>query len=288
MVLDADTPSSTGTLAFARRFPDRFFNVGISEQDLVSTAAGLAIAGKTPVAAAFSMFLMRAWEQIRNTIARDGLNVKLVGTHSGLSDYMDGASHQSFEDIALTRVLPGFTVLVPSDPVATRDLVARALLEHRGPVYIRLGRDNAPEIYERGEEFPIGGAKVLEDAGDIAIFSAGAMTGVAVEVAERLRGKGYRAGVVDVYSVKPVDRDTIVRQAVKAGLAVTIEDHSIHGGLGSLVAEILSETRPVRVVRIGVEDSFGASARSYKRLLDHMGLTPEKISSLLIERGVLA
>jgi transketolase len=283
VVLDADTPRSTGTLAFAEAFPDRFFNLGISEQDLVGTAAGLAVAGKTPVAAAFAVFLMRAWEQIRNTVARDGLNVKLVGTHSGLSDYMDGSSHQCLEDIALTRVLPGFTVVVPADTVATKKIVLEAVLEHRGPVYIRLGRDNAPRIYDSHEEFPLGGSKTLRDAVDVVLFSYGPMLGVALEAARRLGEEGVSAGVVDVYTLKPVDVSNIVRQAKRVGLVVTVEDHSVYGGLGSIVAEVLAEHLPRRLLRIGVRDRFGASSRSYVELLEYMGLTPDKVASRVLE-----
>lgn len=283
IVLDADTPNSTGTAAFARKYPGRFVNVGISEQDLVTTAAGLAIAGKVAVASAFAMFLMRAWEQIRNTIARDGLNVKLIGTHSGLQDFMDGASHQCFEDIALMRVLPGFTVLAPADAAATKAIVLDTILNHPGPAYIRLGRDNAPTIYDEGEEFPIGGSKVLEDAGDVVIFSYGPMLGVTEEVAKELRRRGVLAGVVDLYSIKPADSATIVKQAARAGLVVTIEDHRVVGGIGSLVAEVLADTAtPRRVLRVGVGEVFGASARSYEQLLEYMGLTPSRISSIIM------
>jgi len=283
VVLDADTPNSTGTAAFARIYPRRFVNVGISEQDLVTTAAGLAIVGKVAVATAFAMFLMRAWEQIRNTIARDHLNVKLIGTHAGLQDFMDGASHQCFEDIALMRVLPGFTVLAPADTVATKATILDVVLNHPGPTYIRLGRDNAPMIYDDGEEFPIGGSKVLEDAGDIVIFSYGPMLGVSREVAKELRHQGIHAGLVDVYSIKPVDSATIVKQAAKANLIVTIEDHRVIGGVGSVVAEILTETAtPRRVLKVGIGERFGASARSYGQLLEYMGLTPRRISSLIV------
>ncbi len=278
VVLDADTPKSTGTLAFARKFPERFINIGISEQDLVATAAGMALAGKTPIAAAFAMFLMRAWEQVRNTIARDKLNVKLVATHAGLSDFMDGASHQSFEDIALMRTLPGFTIIAPASPTATKKLVLEATLNHEGPVYIRLGRDNAPNIYTESDEFPIGGSKIVEDAVDVAIFSFGPMLGVALEAIKILRRQGIQAGLIDVYTIKPIDRDTIIKQSAKAHLVVCVEDHNIHGGLGSAVAEVLSESMPRRILRIGVNDSFGASARSYQQLLAYMGLTPERIA----------
>ena len=284
-MLDADTPTSTGTILFARRFPERFINLGISEQDMVSTAAGLAIAGKKPVAAAFSMFLMRAWEQIRNTVARDRLNVTLVGTHAGFSDFMDGASPQCFEDIALTRVLPGFTVVAPADAAAARDLVRRAVAEHAGPVYIRLGRENSPGIYGEGEEFPIGGSRILEDAGDVLLVSYGPILGVTLEVARLLRRQGVGAGDLDLYTLKPVDKDALVSQASRSALVVTVEDHSVHGGLGSIVAETLSEHSPTRVLRIGVEDRFGASSRSYRELLEYMGFTPERLAERI--RGEL-
>ena len=281
VVLDADTPRSTGTILFAERFPERFVNVGISEQDLVATAAGLAIAGKIPVAAAFAVFLMRGWEQIRNTIARDGLNVKLVGTHSGFSAHLDGSSHQSLEDIAVMRTLPRFTVLVPADAVAVRSLTRQAVLEHRGPLYMRLGRDNAPVVYSEEEELRIGGARVLEEAGDAVIFTCGAMVGVALEASRILAGKGLRVGVVDVYTVKPLDEETILRQARKAGLVVTLEEHSVVGGLGSAIAELLAEKMPKRVLRLGVAEAFGTSARSYEQLLEYMKLAPSHVAKAI-------
>jgi transketolase len=249
-------------------------------------AAGLAIAGKKPVAVAFSMFLMRGWEQIRNSIARDSLNVKLVGTHSGLSDHMDGSSHQCFEDIALMRALPGFTVLSPSDPRAAEELILRAI-EHRGPVYVRLGRDNAPLIYGEGESFRIGGSRVIEDSGDAVIFSHGPMVGVALEASKILKSRGVRVGVVDVYSLKPADTETIVKQSSRASLVVSLEDHSVVGGLGSLIAETLSElgSGAPRLLRIGLE-GFGTSSRDYWALLDYMGLSPLKVARRI--EGALA
>ena len=281
VVLDADTPGSTGSILFARRFPDRFFNVGISEQDLVSTAAGLAVGGKVPVVTGFAMFLMRAWEQVRNVVSRDGLNVKIVATHAGLSDHMDGASHQCFEDVALMRVLPGFTVAAPADVVAARDIVLRAVLEHRGPVYVRLGRENSPGIYESGEEFPLGGARVLVEGGDVTVFSYGPMLGVARGLVGVLRSRGVDAGLVDVYTLKPVDRGVVAREAGRSGRAVTLEDHSVYGGLGSVVAEVLAEVGGGRLLRLGV-DGFGSSSRSYEALLEFMGFTPERLASRVL------
>ena len=286
VVLDADTASSTGSIEFSRRFPERFLNVGISEQDLIGTAAGIAIAGLRPVALAFSSFIMRAWEQIRNTISRDSLRVTIIGTHAGFSDYMDGASHQALEDIALMRVLPGFTIAVPADETATHQLVRVLVEDSRGPSYMRIGRDNAPRIYESGEEFRIGSCKVLEEGSDVVVFSMGAMVGVALEASRLLRRKGLSVGVVDVYSVKPVDEPCIVGRSRGAGLVVTLEEHSIYGGLGSLVSEVLSERLPRRVYRIGVRDAFGSSAGSYEELLRFMGLDPCTVAGSIA--GVLS
>ncbi|MEB3859994.1 MAG: transketolase family protein [Desulfurococcales archaeon] len=283
VVLDADTMSSTGSLEFSRRFPERFVNVGISEQDLIGTAAGMAVAGLRPVAVAFSSFIMRAWEQIRNTISRDSLDVTIVGTHAGLSDYMDGSSHQALEDIALMRVLPGFTVAVPADEVATYALTRALIEESRGPSYMRIGRDNAPKVYERGEEFKIGECKVHEDGSDAVIMAIGPMVGAAMEVSRILGKRGLSVGVVDVYSIKPVDEHCIVKKAKDSGLVVTLEEHNVHAGLGGLVAEILSEKLPRRIYRIGVRDRFGTSARSYEELLRFMGLDPCSVAKSLTE-----
>jgi len=283
VVLDADTARSTGTLVFAKKFPERFVNIGISEQDLVDTAAGLAIAGKTPVAAAFSMFMLRAFEQIRNTIARDALNVKLVGTHSGLSAVIDGASHQSLEDLAVYRAIPNMTVVSPADAEATRVLVSRAIEEHRGPLYMRLGRDNAFRVYDDAEDLKIGDVSVLRDGGDVVFISVGPMVWVSLQASEILRAKGIDAGVVDAYTLKPLDRQAIVKIASRARLVVTVEEHNVIGGLGSAVAEVLAEEKPTRMLRIGVNDSFGSSARSYEELLEFFGLTPRAVVKRVLE-----
>ncbi|MEB3780920.1 MAG: transketolase family protein [Desulfurococcales archaeon] len=283
VVLDADTARSTGTLAFAKKYPERFINIGISEQDLVDTAAGLAIAGKTPVAAAFSMFMLRAFEQIRNTVARDSLNVKLVGTHSGLSAVIDGASHQSLEDLAVYRAIPNMTVVSPADAIATRILVSRAIEEHRGPLYMRLGRDNAFRVYDDSEDFRIGGFRVIRDGSDVMILSIGPMVWVSLQASEILMAKGIDAGVVDVYTLKPLDRRGIVKVVSRTGLVVTVEEHNIIGGLGSAIAEVLAEEKPSKMLRIGVNDSFGSSARSYDELLEFFGLTPKAVAKRILE-----
>ncbi len=277
VVLDADTTRSTGTLLFAKKYPERFLNIGISEQDLISTAAGLAIAGKIPVATAFAMFLLRGWEQIRNTIARDQLNVKIVGTHAGLSAYIDGSSHQCLEDIAVMRVIPNMSVIVPADAVATYNLTFKAIEEHRGPLYMRLGRDNSPRIYGNNDELLIGKAKILEEGEDITLLACGSAVGLALEVSKCMKKMGISAEVIDVYTIKPLDSSTILRSIRKTGRAATIEEHSIIGGLGSAVSEVLSETYPVRITRIGIKDTFGTSARNYSDLLSFFELTVQHI-----------
>ncbi|MEM1619740.1 MAG: transketolase family protein [Fervidicoccaceae archaeon] len=283
VVLDADTARSTGTFAFAEMFPHRFFNIGISEQDLISTAAGMAIAGLLPVAVAFASFMMRGWEQIRNTVARDRLNVKLVGTHAGLSAHIDGSSHQALEDLALTRVLPGFTVVSPADAIATRELLRCALEEVVGPVYVRLGRDNALEVYERGDSLRLGRASVLRDGEDVLVVACGPMVRIALEASKLAEKVGLRAMVVDLHTIKPPDSRALVEHARRTGCVLTLEEHSVVGGLGSTVAEVLSEEYPVPLRRIGIRESFGTSARSYEELLAHYGLTPEKVLDEIIK-----
>ncbi|MBP1912796.1 transketolase family protein [Thermococcus stetteri] len=274
VVLDADVKSSTKTAYFERAFPERFIQVGISEQDIVSTAAGLAVAGKIPVVSAFAAFLMRAWEQIRNTIARDNLNVKLVPTHSGFSDHMDGSSHQCLEDIALMRVLPNMTVVVPADAPSVPVLL-RQVIELEGPVYMRLGRDHAPRVYER-PGLELGKASVLRKGSDVLLVATGVMVSVALEAARKLEERGISAGVIDMHTIKPLDEETLLRLASRVELVITLEEHSIYGGLGGAVAEVLSEKMPKRLIRIGTT-KFGRSSRDYFALLERYGLTAENV-----------
>jgi len=278
VVLDADVKGSTKTIYFEQAFPDRFFQIGISEQDLISTAAGFAIAGKIPVASAFAAFMMRAWEQIRNTVARDNLNVKIITTHSGFSDFMDGSSHQCLEDIALMRVLPNMKVLVPADAHATGVLL-KQMVEGEGPFYMRLGRDYTVKVYN-GEELEIGKAEILREGEDVFLIACGFMVSVALEVAEKL--KDLSVGVADFHTIKPFDENTLLKIAKKANLIVTLEEHSISGGLGGAVAEVLSEKMPKRVIRIGAEE-FGRSSRDYLALLDFHGLSADKIAKRVVE-----
>ncbi len=278
VVVDADVFKSTKTQYFAKRFSERFITVGISEQDLVDVAAGLALGGKIPIASTYAMFMMRGWEQIRNTIARDHLNVKLVATHGGLSDHLDGASHQCLEDIAIMRVIPGMTVLVPADDIATRQLLFQSIIEHRGPLYMRLGRDNAYRIYDNNTELKIGHAKLVREGSDITIVANGTMVAIALEVATLLKEKNISAEVIDMHTVKPLDVNILIHSASKTGKVVTIEEHNIIGGLGSAVSETLSECKPVMIKRIGIMDVFGTAGRSYEELLRYFGLVPEHIA----------
>ncbi len=270
VVLDADVADSTRTAFFAEQFPERFVSVGVSEQDLVGMAAGFAISGWLPVASTISIFLLRAWEQIRNTVARDRLNVKFVATHAGLSDFPDGSSHQSVEDIALMRTVPNMSVVVPADATATRSLLLQAA-ETSGPFYIRIGTDYAPTVYV-DDEPSIGKAFCLREGDDVALLACGVTVSFALEAARQLRRKDVDAGVVDIHTIKPLDAEAIIKAAQATGRIVTVEEHSKMGGLGGAVSEVLSEIHPVLVRRIGLEDCFGSSCRRYLPLLEHLGL----------------
>ena len=278
IVIDSDVSHSTYTIEFFKRFPSRFVQVGISEQDAAGTAAGLALAGKIPILTAFSMFIMRSWEQIRNTIARDNLNVKIVGTHAGLSDYLDGPSHQCLEDIALMRILPNITVVAPSDEVSTKSLF-RQILDFRGPTYFRLGRDNAYKVYDEEDDVELYKCNILVDGEDITIISYGALVSISIKAADILRKKGYSVRVIDSHTIKPLDVNMILKAARETMAIFAVEEHSIYGGLGSEITEIVSEKNPMRIYRIGVDDVFGANARSYEDLLDYFSLTSQKITS---------
>ncbi len=282
-VVTADVGESTRASWFKRKFPERYIDVGISEQHMIGVASGLAIMGLRPVAVAFSMFIMRAWEQIRNTVSRMGLNVKIIGTHSGLSDYADGSSHQSLEDIALMRSLPNMTILVPADPPEARSAVLEAL-EYNGPVYIRIGRDYGPRISDG--EFKIGRAKVIREGSDVAIIGAGPILWDALIASNELARFKISAAVVNLGTVKPIDEDTVVKVAKEAGAVITVEDHSTRGGVGSAIAEVLSRKYPVPIRMIGV-DRFGRSAKSTRQLMDYLGLTYRRIveEALSLLRG---
>lgn len=276
VVLTADVAKPTQVIGFGERFPHRFLNVGIAEQDMVDIAAGLALSEKVPVAVAFAPFMMRAWEQVRSTIARCSLNVKLVGTHAGLSASDEGASHQSLEDVALMRALPNMTVVVPGDREEVKE-ATRAIVESRGPVYMRIGRDE--EVRFLNEGFRLGRATVLRDGGDVVVFSNGYLTSEVLAAAE---GAPVDAMVVHVPTVKPLDSDTVVSAARRTGAAVCVEEHSIIGGLGSAVSELLSTEYPVYVRRMGVSDTFGESG-TYRELLEKHRLSAPYIREAMVE-----
>lgn len=278
VVLDPDVSTSTRTCYFAERFPDRFLNVGISEQDMIGMAAGLASTGMLPIATGFAVFVVgRGWEQIRNTVARQKLNVKIAVTHSGLSDHGDGPSHQSVEDVALMRAIPNMTVVVPADGPSAAEAL-RASAYHRGPVYMRLGREGAPRVYLEGAELSLGAANLIREGSDATIIANGIMVSMALEAAELLAEEGLDVRVIDMHTVKPLDLGCLERAARETGAIVTAEEHSVIGGLGGAVSEALAELRPTAMRRIGVGDSFGTSSRTYWELLEAYGLTPKAIA----------
>ena len=276
VVLDADLSKSTKTNDFKKLFPERFFNIGIAEQNLMGTAAGFAATGKIPFASSFAVFAVgRAYDQIRNSIAYPRLNVKIAATHAGLTVGEDGGSHQMLEDIALMRAVPNMTVIVPADGVETRQAVLAAAA-YDGPVYIRLGRPKVPVLFGEDYEFEIGKGVVLRDGSDVTLVATGIMVSKAVEAAETLAAEGINAAVVNISTIKPLDDALLIAMAQKTGAVVTCEEHNIYGGLGSAVAEVLVENCPVPMTRVDVEDSFGESGLP-DQLLEKYRLTVDNI-----------
>jgi transketolase len=271
LVLDSDVAKASRTCDFQAAFPDRFFNCGVSEQNMMSVAAGLALEGFVPFATTFGVFAAcRAGDQVRNSIAYPQLNVKIGATHCGISTGGDGASHQANEDIAMMRSLPNMTVLVPGDYEEAR-LATIAAAEYRGPVYLRLGRDQYPVVPEIHGGFAIGRAKTLRDGRDVTIVTTGILVGEALQAAEILRDQGYSARLIHMPTVKPLDAKPLIRAARETRAIVTAEEHSILGGLGEAVAALLAETHPAWVRRVGVRDVFGESGQAGE-LLDRYGL----------------
>lgn len=259
VALDADLSKSTKTDVFAKAFPDRFFDMGIAEQNMMGVAAGMAASGLVPFASTFAMFAAgRAFEIIRNSICYPNLKVRICATHAGITVGEDGASHQAIEDIALMRVLPNMTVLQPSDGISAKALI-EASLDIEGPVYVRLGRASVPMLYSEGEAFEIGKVKTLREGIDVTLIATGIMVSEALSAAEVLADQGISARVLDVHTLKPIDKAAILKAASETQLIVTAEEHSIIGGLGSAVAEVVSEGCPVKVVRVGIQDTFGES-----------------------------
>lgn len=276
VVLDADLSKSTKTNVFAKAHPERFINVGIAEQNMMGVAAGLAAAGKIPFVSTFAMFATgRAFEQVRNSICYPELNVKIAATHAGLTVGEDGASHQSIEDIAVMRALPNMTVLVPADAAETRQIINFAAA-HKGPVYIRLGRASVPDMFDETYQFQLGKAALLADGTDVTLIACGVMVAPARQAAEQLISRGISARVLDMASIKPLDKAAVIAAATDTGAIVTCEEHSIIGGLGSAVAEVVVENVPVPMERVGVMDVFGESGTPGD-LLKKYNLTAEAI-----------
>jgi transketolase len=282
VVLDADLSGSTKTGKFAKAFPDRFYNVGISEQDLIGTASGLSLTGKLPFASTFAVFETgRAWEQIRQTVCYSNLNVKLVATHSGITVGEDGASHQSLEDVALMRVLPNMTVIVPADAGETKQAIY-AVADFKGPVYVRLGRAKVPIVMPDGYQFRIGKSFTFHLGKDANIIAMGIMVSAALEAAAILSADNIDVGVINMSTVKPLDNHALLTASSGCGLIVTAEEHSIIGGLGSAVSEFLSENNPTKVLRIGIRDHFGCSGPP-DELLSLYGLTGNNLARSIRE-----
>lgn len=282
VVLDADLSGSTKTSVFKKAFPERHFNVGIAEADLIGTAAGFAACGKTAFASTFAMFAAgRAFEQIRNTVAYPKLNVKIAPTHAGISVGEDGGSHQSVEDIAIMRAIPGMVVLSPADATETKKMVFAAA-EYDGPVYIRMGRLGVPVLFDDNYDFQIGIANTLRDGKDVTIAATGLMVAEALKAAEELEKEGISVRVINVGTIKPLDGETILKAAQETKFIVTAEEHSVIGGFGSAVSEFLSEVHPTKVKKVGIYDKFGQSGTG-EELLQKYELTAEKLISVIKE-----
>jgi len=277
VVIDADISKITGTHLFARKFPERFFNVGIAEQNEMGIAAGMATTGKIVFASTYAVFAsMRACEQVRTFIAHTRSNVKIAASHGGLTGTTDGVTHQGTEDMGIMRTIPNMTIIMPADAVATRKIV-KELAEHRGPAYLRLTKIPMPIIYDEETDFQIGRAVQLRDGNDVTIIAIGDMVIRALEAADLLDNNGIRARVLDMHTLKPVDKGAVIKAAEQTGAIVTVEDHNILNGLGSAVAEVVVENRPVPMERIGLRDTFAESGE-YEELLEKYGLNTRHIT----------
>ena len=276
VVLDADLAGSTKTGMFAKAYPDRHFNCGIAEADMMSVAAGLAASGLTPFASSFAMFASgRAYEQIRNSIGYPGLNVKVGATHGGMSVGEDGASHQCCEDFALMRSIPGMVVICPADGVEA-EAATKAAYEYKGPVYLRFGRLAVPVFHEEGFTFQIGKGEIMREGTDIAIIANGLMVYEAIQAGEELAKQGINARIINMSTVKPLDEEMVLKAAQECGKIITCEEHSVIGGLGEAVCSFLAENCPTPVRRIGVNDEFGCSGPAYE-VLEKYGLCASNI-----------
>jgi transketolase len=273
--LDADLSKSTKSSIFAERFPNRFFDFGVAEQNMFGTAAGLALSGKVPFASTFAVFVCRCFDQIRASIAYPKLNVRIVGSHAGISAGEDGATHQALEDIALMRTLGNMTVLAPCDATEMK-LAVRATMDVKGPVYIRTFRPKSPVIFDKDYDYEIGTTVTVKDGSDVTLMAHGIMVSEAVKASELLKEKGISAEVMDVHTIKPLDTKTILAVAKKTGRIITCEDHSIYGGLGSAVAEVLAEDGNAKMARIGLK-GFAESGTT-EELFNKYGLSSAAIA----------
>ena len=276
VVLDADLSGATNTNIFAKSYPDRFFNMGIAEQDMFSTAAGLASLGKIPYASTFAVFAAgRAYDQIRNSICYPKLNVKICATHSGVTVGEDGATHQMLEDIGLMRGLPNMTVISPSDDTQTK-WVIEEISKIDGPVYVRLARLETPIIYDENQKFEIGKAVQIGNGTDATVIATGVTVSEAIKAMENLKEEGINIRVLDIHTIKPIDREKIIKSAKETKRIITVEDHSIIGGIGSTVCEVLSEEYPTKVTRMGIKDTFGRSGKGIE-LMGYFGIDSNAI-----------
>lgn len=277
VVLDADLSSSTQTCVFGKKFPQRFFNLGVAEQDMMSTAAGLATTGKIVFTSTFAVFCTgRAWDQVKVSIAYPRLNVKIVATHGGITVGEDGVTHHALEDIALMRLLPNMTIVVPADSIEVKKTIEK-IVEFHGPVYVRLTRCNIPNVYANEDyKFEIGKGLVLRAGTEVSIIACGILVAAALEAADILENEGISARVINMHTVKPLDRDLVLQAAHETGAIVTAEEHQISGGLGSAVGEIILENVLVPVIRLGVRNIFAESGKPHE-LLEKYGLTAEDI-----------
>jgi len=282
VVMDADLACSTQTQFFAKSFPERFFDCGIAEQDMIATAAGLASAGKIPFVASFAMFVTgRTYDQIRNSVCYPEFNVKIVGTHGGVTVGEDGASHQALEDVSLMRGLPHMSVIVPADCRECEQVIKYAA-ENYGPMYIRIPRTNVCDIFDDNYKFEFSKAKIISEGSDAVVITNGETLAETILAGELLKQQGCSIRIVHAPVVKPLDDVTIIESAEKTGFVITVENHSIIGGLGSAVCELLSEYAPVKVKRIGVNDRFGQSGK-WDFLLDYYGLSADKLAKSIKE-----
>ena len=280
IALDADLSAATKTSIFAKKFPERFFDMGIAEQDMISTAAGLAAFGKTVFASSFAMFACgRSYDQIRNSVAHPNLNVKICASHAGITVGEDGATHQMLEDLGMMRGLPNMTVMCTSDDRETKWAVEE-ISKIDGPVYLRLCRLNTPQIYGEEQAFEIGKGVQIGDGTDATVFATGVVVPEAIKAKEELEKQGINIRVVDIHTIKPIDKELIIKCAKETKKLVSIEDHNIIGGLGSAISEVLTEEYPAKLIRMGMKDRFGKSGPA-KELLRYFGLTSEDIIAVV-------